>query len=106
MDFLKGVFFVFLFQEIPSSRWEIFWYDSVTLPLSVGFLLFSVVVNVKCRRPHERCSQTLGVQSAQLLQKVALHVLYGFCFCGSSFFSVTIIAVCDSTVICAVTKFY
>ena len=69
-------------------------------------LAFSVVVNVKCRRSHEWCSQTLGVQSTQLLQKVALHVLLRFLFLWLFLLFVTIIAVCDSTLIGALQRFH
>ena len=106
MDGLKSVFFVFVLQEIPSSRREIFLVRLCHAHSQCRLSALSPVVNVKCRRPHECCSQTLGGQSTQLLQNVALHVLSGLCVCGSASSAVTVIAVCDSTVICAVTESY
>ena len=103
MDGWKVVSF---FQGSPSSRLVIPFGRFCHLHSQHRLSALSHVVNVECRRPHESCSQTLGGQSAQLLQKVALHVLSGFCFCGSASSAVTVIAVCDSTVICAVTEFY
>ena len=78
MDGLKGVFFVFSFPVDSLISLEDILVRLCHAHSQCRLVAFSVVVNVKCRRPHEWCSQTLGVQSTQLLPKVALNVLYGF----------------------------